>query len=298
MRCGVLRAALGEPLHGSAPTSPTAWLLVEHPGPWPYEGTDAALPTEAVALMRAARKLKIRPQLIRRPRARRHGPHTVYLAYSGGPRPWLRVGEVEDLRDLAQLDLAALARGEHVYFGAESTERLVLVCTHGRHDQCCALTGRPAADAIAQEYPQSVWETTHLGGHRFAATFVTLPEASYHGAMTAQTAPAVAAATMRGEVVPAYYRGRAGLSSAAQSAEFFARRQFGVVEVAAVAHHGTVALDDATVRVALTVGGRPLSVTVRRVLGGCARATSCGAAAELERPDFHVLVGIASIAAA
>lgn len=291
MRCGVLRAALDEPLHGSAPTAPIAWLLLEHPGPWPYEETDAALPPEAAALMKAARRLKIRPQLIRRTRDRRSSPHRVYLAHSGGPRPWLRVGEVEDLADLAQLDLAALARGEHIYFGTESTERLVLVCTHGRHDACCALTGRPAAEAIAAEHPQAVWETTHLGGHRFAATFVTLPEGIYHGAMTALTAPAVAAATLRGEVVPDFYRGRAGMPAAAQSAEYFARREYGVFEVSAVAHHGIGALDENTVRVALTLAGRPLSVTVRRVQGGCARAVSCGVG-DLERPEHHDLVAI------
>lgn len=297
MRCGVLRAALGEALHGSAPTAPIAWLLLEHPGPWPYEETESALPAEAVELMTAARKLAIRPQLIRRARSRRTSPHQVYLAYSGGPRPWLRAGEVDDLRDLAVLDLAALARGEHPYFGVESTERIVLVCTHGRHDPCCALTGRPAAEAIAAEHPESVWETTHLGGHRFAATFVTLPEATYHGATTPATAPGVAAATLRGEVVPAHYRGRAGLAAAAQSAEYFARREFGVLDFAGIAHQGTVALDADTVRVSLTVSGRPLTVTVRRTLSGCARAVSCGAGA-LERAEHHALVAIDLVAAA
>jgi hypothetical protein len=126
---------------------------------------------------------------------------------------------------------------------------------------------------------------------------VTLPEATYHGALTAESASTVGAATLRGQVVLDHYRGKAGLSGAAQSAEFYARTEFGVLDVAAVAHQGEMKLDDETSRVDLLVAGRMLSVTVRRQLSFCARALSCGAA-ELERPDTHVLVTIESHLAA
>lgn len=290
LRCGVLRAALDEPLHGSAPTAPRGWLLLEHPGPWPAEETDTDLPPEVVEFMRKARKLKIRPQLIRRTRGRRRSPHQVYLAHNGAA-PWLRGAEVADLREVLDLDLAAFARGEHLNFGTPEYRRIILVCAHGRHDACCAHAGRPAADALARALGDAVWETTHLGGHRFAATAVTLPEATYHGALNPTLGPAIAAATLRGEVVLAHYRGRAGLSGAAQSAEWFARSEFGVVDVAAVAHQGVTKVDADTTQVDLLVAGRLVSVTVRKVLSFCARALSCDAA-ELERPDTHVLVAI------
>ncbi len=292
----MLRAALDEPLHGTAPTAPRGWLLMEHPGPWPSEETETDLPREVVELMSAARKAKIRPQLIRRTRGRRRTPHQVYLAFSGS-QPWMRGAEVADLRELVGLDLAALARGERVDFGTPEYRRIILVCAHGRHDACCAHAGRPAADALARELGDAVWETTHLGGHRFAATSVTLPEATYHGALEPVGGPAIAAATLRGEVVLRNYRGKAGLSGAAQSAEWFARSEFGVVDVAAVAHQGTVTIDEETTRVEMLVAGRMLSVTVRRILSGCARALSCDAS-ELERPDTHILVAIEGHAAA
>lgn len=290
LRCGVLRAALDEPLHGSAPTAPRGWLLLEHPGPWPADETDTDLPPEVVELMGRARKLKFRPQLIRRTRGRRRSPHQVYLA-SSGPHPWMRGAEVADLRELVGLDLGAVARGERIDFGTPEYERILLVCAHGRHDACCAHAGRPAADALARELGDAIWETTHLGGHRFAATTVTLPEGTYHGALDPANGPAVGAATLRGEVVLRHYRGRAGLPGAAQSAEWFARSEFGVVDVAAVAHRGVVRIDDETTCVDLVVAGRQLTVTVRRVVSGCARALSCDAS-ELERPDTHTLVAI------
>jgi hypothetical protein len=269
---------------------------MEHPGPWPAEETDAELAPEVVELMGKARKLKIRPQLIRRTRGRRRSPHQIFLAHSGR-QPWLRAGEVDDLLELVDLDLGAVARGRPVDFGQPYDGRLILVCAHGRHDACCAHAGRPAADALARDLGDPVWETTHLGGHRFAATAVTLPEATYHGALTAESASTVGAATLRGQVVLDHYRGKAGLSGAAQSAEFYARTEFGVLDVAAVAHQGEMKLDDETSRVDLLVAGRMLSVTVRRQLSFCARALSCGAA-ELERPDTHVLVTIESHLAA
>lgn len=296
LRCGVLRAALEEPLHGSAPTAPRGWLLLEHPGPWPADETRTELPPGVVEFMSAARKLKVRPQLIRRTRGRRRSPHQVYLAFSGA-QPWLRGGEVSDLREVIGLDLAAVARGEQVDFGTVVHERIILVCAHGRHDACCAHAGRPAADALAREHGDAVWETTHLGGHRFAATSVTLPEGTYHGALDSATAPAVAAASLRGEVALAHYRGRAGLSGAAQAAEWYARSEFGVLDVAAVAHRGVEKGEDDTSRVDLVVAGRLLSVTVRRRLSSCARALSCDAH-ELERPDTHDLVSIEVHAAA
>ena len=296
LRCGVLRAALGEPLHGSAPTAPRGWLLLEHPGPWPADETKTDLPPEVVEFMASARRLKVRPQLIRRTRGRRRGPHQVYVAFSGA-HPWMRGSEVADLREIVGLDLAAVARGEQVEFGTVHRERIILVCAHGRHDACCAHAGRPTADALAREHGDAVWETTHLGGHRFAATSVTLPDGIYHGALDPASGPVVAAASLRGEIVLANYRGKAGLSGAAQSAEWYARTEFGVLDVAAVAHQGAEQVDDETQRVDLLVAGRLLSVTVRRRLSGCARALSCDAT-ELERPDTHDLVSIEVHAAA
>lgn len=296
LRCGVLRAALDEPLHGSAPTAPRGWLLLEHPGPWPADETDSDLPPEVAELMARARKLKVRPQLIRRTRGRRRSPRQVFVA-SSGAQPWLRGAEVDDLREVVGLDLAAAARGERIDFGTEQRARIILVCAHGRHDACCAHAGRPTADALARALGEAVWETTHLGGHRFAATSVTLPEGNYHGALDAISGPAVGAATLRGQVVLAHYRGKAGLSGAAQSAEWFAREEFGVLDVAAVAHQGAAHAGDDTSRVDLLVAGRLLSVTVRRRLSSCARALSCDAS-ELERPDTHELVSIEIHAAA
>ena len=51
----------------SAPEASRAWLLIEHPGPWPHEPTETALPAPLDAMVAAADALGIRVQMIRRP---------------------------------------------------------------------------------------------------------------------------------------------------------------------------------------------------------------------------------------
>ena len=54
---------------------------------------------------------------------------------------------------------------------------LVLVCTNGRHDPCCATFGRPLARVLREGAQRDdVWECSHIGGDRFAANIVILPE--------------------------------------------------------------------------------------------------------------------------
>ncbi|MFC7729019.1 hypothetical protein [Actinomadura keratinilytica] len=101
------------PCLASATTKARAWLLVEHPGPWP-ERVEQDLPGPAAisAAVRAAQAAGVRPQLIRRSgRRRRIPPVQVYVGYSHGERVWLEGRELADPAELADLDLAAVAAG-------------------------------------------------------------------------------------------------------------------------------------------------------------------------------------------
>ena len=89
-------------------------------------------------------------------------------------RRLLLTSTFETLEDLAQIDLDAVSRGE-----APDWPRLdgplFGVCTHGRHDACCAERGRPVAAALTASHPDETWEISHMGGDRFAANMVVLP---------------------------------------------------------------------------------------------------------------------------
>ncbi len=210
-----------EPSLASAPEASRAWLLIEHPGPWPHEAADARLPAPLRALVSSAVELGIRVQMIRRPGRRQVGDvRHVFAGWTAGREPWLRLGSVSATApNLTERDLKELAAGTPPTFGSRSPEPVFLVCTHGRRSTCCARFGVPLAQALAGRHPGQVWETTHVGGHRFAANLVILPYGLYYGPVGLDAATAAIAAYQRGTVVPGRYRGRAGQPKPTQEAE-------------------------------------------------------------------------------
>jgi hypothetical protein len=205
----------------SAPEASRAWLLIEHPGPWPREAAEAALPAPLRALVFSAVELGIRIQMIRRPGRRQVSDvRRVFAGWTAGREPWLRLGSLSAAAPgLTERDLKELAAGTPPSFGALAAEPVFLVCTHGRRSICCARFGGPLAQALAERHPGQIWESTHVGGHRFAANLVILPHGLYHGPVGLDAATAAIAAYQRGTVGPVRYRGRAGQPKPTQEAE-------------------------------------------------------------------------------
>jgi hypothetical protein len=214
----------------SAPEASRAWLLVEHPGPWPAEATGAELPGRLSAAVAAADALGVRVQLIRRPGRREpwtpERPRTIYVGWTASDPPWLRRGVISEApgsRTEPEISLEhgldALASGRQPMFGVPVSEPVFLVCVHGRRDVCCARFGVPLAQSLAASYPGQVWETTHVGGHRYAANLVLLPHGLYYGPVGTEEATRAIDAYTQGTIVAERYRGRAGQPHDVQAAE-------------------------------------------------------------------------------
>ncbi|MFI0486081.1 sucrase ferredoxin [Actinomadura sp. 9N215] len=224
------------PCLASATEKARSWLLVEHPGPWPERVEDLARPAPVAEAVRAAKRAGVRPQLIRRAGRRRATPPLqVYAAFSRGGEVWTEGRELADPAELASLDLDALAAGLSPGLGERTPEPVFLVCTHGRRNACCARTGAPLARALTARFVDLVWETTHVGGDRFAANLVCLPHGLCYGNLGETDAVAAANAYLRGEVVLDRLRGRAGTSEPAQAVEHFIRARTGRLGLADVA---------------------------------------------------------------
>ncbi|HEY8481862.1 MAG TPA: sucrase ferredoxin [Spirillospora sp.] len=225
------------PCLASATSKARSWLLIEHPGPWPRRVEDLAEPAPVAEAVRAAQAAGVRPQLIRRTGRRRATPPVqVYAAFSRGGEVWIEGRELTDPADLATLDLAALAAGRSPGLGERLTDPVLLVCTHGRRNACCARTGAPLARSLSARFGPLVWETTHVGGDRYAANLVCLPHGLYYGDLGEEEAVAAVDAYLRGEVVLERLRGRGGTPEPAQAAEHFVR-----------AHTGRLGVDDVIV---------------------------------------------------
>jgi len=233
-RCSAASRTADEPLAGTA-SRVLAFLLVEARGPWGVEAIrDSRLPEECRRwLFSLERRHQIRPLLVRRPGRPVRGPVRVFAAYAGGPGGWLGSRLVEDVRDVCSLDVAGLASGPLPSFEPHRGT-VHLVCTHGRHDPCCAERGRPFAAALAQAAPEETWEVSHIGGDRFAANVLTLPTGHYYGRLEPQDAAGFAAAVRAGRLDLDHLRGRTAYTFAVQAAEVALRRHLDEARIDAV----------------------------------------------------------------
>jgi hypothetical protein len=160
----------------------------------------------------------------------------VFAGFSGGihtETAWLEGRELADPAELAELDLAAVGAGRAPGFGRPVDRPIVLACAHGRHNPCCARVGAPLARRLADRF-SDVWETTHVGGDRYAANIVCLPHGLYYGDLDERRAVHAVHAYHLGQVVLEGYRGRAGLPEPVQAAEHFVRAHTGKLGVADV----------------------------------------------------------------
>jgi hypothetical protein len=218
-RCSAISLAHEEPMDGTASTV-RSWLLLEHPGPWGRDALlDARLPGGlGTELLRRGRRAAVRAILIRRIGQRSADGAMCFAVRSGPDEPWIERVRLGAIEDALELDLDALGKGDRL--GLEpSQDPLFLVCTHGRHDACCAERGRPVAQSLSRAYPDETWECSHIGGDRFAANVVALPHGLYFGRLDPDTAPAAAAAYADGRIDLAHLRGRSTRPMRVQAAE-------------------------------------------------------------------------------
>jgi hypothetical protein len=269
-RCALLAHALDEPLVGTAPVAPR-WVCVEHRGAWPRDVEDH--PDPAIATFAArARAAGWRLLLIRRPGRRcdeTGGPTRVYITDTAPPIARTARLMVAGPSELADLALPAVG---DVLPGAVVAEPLLLVCTHGRRDRCCALDGRALALAVAAGSELDVWECSHLGGHRFAPTALVLPTGYTYGRLDPAGAVAAHKAVSSGEVETGLCRGRSTWSPAGQVAELAVRAATGLRD----AHALQVSDVSGGAIVTARDGGR-WAVDVAAVDGPGLRPASCGA---------------------
>lgn len=212
---------------GTAPPA-RRWFLVTQPADWgstAWEGLHAAAPTKA-RLEEMLSAAGARLMLIRRPGRRADDQPPAWAIVDETATPRVRWGGHRSDDDLLQAartlldpppaaDLTALDEG---VIDSVDTSRILLVCTHGRKDRCCAVRGRPVAAAAAERWPAATWECTHTGGDRFAGNLVVLPDGACYGGLDPAEVEPVVRAHLAGRVDPAHLRGPTGRTPAAQAA--------------------------------------------------------------------------------
>jgi len=269
-----------EPLVATASRVDT-WILLEYRGLWAHDAVDrSTLSRELKAYLVAerARLSHARILFVRRSPRRGLDGVTVFTARTGATDRTLRRLEVERHDDLIGVDLTVA--GEPV------EHPLFLVCTHGKHDRCCAKFGRPLYDAVRELVDEGwVWQCSHVGGDRFAGNLVTLPDGVYAGRVEPAEAWPVVEAALEGRVHLPTYRGRSCYGFAAQAAERAVRETTGLLGVEDVLVRR---IDPAAEgwRAEVEAAGSPYEVAVRLEWGEPTHLTC--STSQLKRPKRYV----------
>jgi hypothetical protein len=288
-RCAAASLARDEPRVGTASTV-RSFLLVENAGPWGSDALqDSRLPDDVKAgLRRVSTRTGIRVLLIRRHRRIAAGPGVrVFAARADQASPWLETTTVATPELLLDLDFDAIAAGRSPGL-TPADGPLFCVCTHGRHDACCAELGRPTAAALTHSHPDETWEVSHIGGDRFAPNLLVLPEGLYYGGVSATVASGIASTHLLGHVDLEHLRGRSSLPFAAQVAEVALRREARETRLDAVRLLSSRRVDTDFALV-LEVAGTAYDVVVRGGRTTERHQLTCHAAHTNPIPTFEVV---------
>lgn len=229
--CAVQSVQTGEPLAGTAAEETTIWLVLEYGGLWGAQAVEQNdLPTAVQAWLQAqtAALPHSRVLFIRHEREQAGSGRHFFVAITRESDQRLYSLFCATDEALLAVDVAELVADTAAQHPAYTTAPLFLVCTNGKRDQCCAKFGLPIYQQMAAELPaKQVWQCTHIGGHRYAATAVVLPHGVYYGQISPSRVPAIIHASQQGEVVVAGYRGRTCYAPAVQAADYFVRQHTG-----------------------------------------------------------------------
>ena len=228
--CSDLSAQAGEPLIGTA-TPTRVYLLLEYNGAWGEKALEESdLPEAVKAHLKAYSKSSrdTKALLIKRRRDLQETGIGFFVGIVTERDPSLYAFRLDHYEDILALDLDKISTGSADVEEHRRDEPMILVCTNGRRDPCCAQKGVLVLNALSHAVGNCLWESSHVGGHRFAANLTILPHGLLYGRVDGGNAEMILGAYLRGEVHLPNLRGRTCYAPAVQAADYHLRQESGI----------------------------------------------------------------------
>ena len=229
--CSELALAADAQLAGTA-VHVEMWLLVEYARPWKAKALldndlEEGVGQHLNALVADAESLgvKLRVQFIKQGSSTDQVEPRLFLADGrlAASQVKLLAGSLRQFRDLLSLTASQIIQFElpELLSPQLSDASLLLVCTNGQRDLCCARFGLPLFEALRIEYGSRVWQTTHIGGHRYAPNLLCLPTGIVYGFVDPMIGIDLVADHDHGQPRFDKMRGRSCYAPLLQAAEYF-----------------------------------------------------------------------------
>ena len=192
--CSVLAKAEGEPLHGSAPEKDSAIFFPAQKTEWHRNAAREMLHDlpEDCDLKQAVESFS--------------NPLICYYAPNSATGNDIFVADLTEIKCFSSEGLFIDREIRHLY----------AICTDGKKDACCAKFGIPVARAFFEECGADktsiAFESSHIGGCRFAATAVCFPSGNSYGRILQEDTKSIRTSEQRGLIVPHIFRGNVFVS--------------------------------------------------------------------------------------
>ncbi len=291
--CSDCSLMVGEQLFGTAPRT-DVWILLEYTGPWnnkalPQSDLPETIKAHIDGWMSRVPNPKF--QFIKQQDTAEAGAYTLFVALAREQRPLLFEFELDEYADILDIDLPALVANPTAYEVYLRKSPLFVVCTNGRRDVACAKYGPPVYAALSRAASVNAWQSTHMGGHRFAATMACLPSGVVYGRVEADDVAEIVEHTLEGKIVTSKLRGRSCYDAPVQAADYYLRGILGIDELHGVEYLGTEATGQSawTVRFHTPYDQQNYAVHLESRLSEWAVYESTNDAERKPMPQFHLV---------
>jgi hypothetical protein len=230
--CSELSRDAAERSFGTASIG-NVWLLVEYREAWGVHAlADSTLSPQVKRHLNKFCKAVPRARVLFIKQERlRHDALSCFVVRSRERAPSIVKFTFSSYEELLEIDLCAVVAGDTLAGGVRTDEPLYLVCTHGKRDKCCAKFGYALYKSLREgEERERVWQSSHVGGDRFAANLICFPHGLFYAHVTEETGRTILSEYEDGRrlVLRAGYRGRTCYPYPVQAAEFFIRSETGI----------------------------------------------------------------------